>query len=107
VIPRGFTLQNNYGFSTKLSDYLDHGKPILITDVSDNHLFIKDGINGFIVPTDDNEKMYAKLVYIIDNYESLKDDIQKNANETSKQSFYYNNFSEILQKFLFKSSEGN
>jgi len=103
VIPRGYTLQNNYGFSTKLSDYLDHGKPVLVTDVSDNNIFIKDGINGFIVPTDDNGKMYDKLSYIMTNYNTIYDNIQKNANETSRKSFYYGNFSKILHDFLFKA----
>ncbi|SDS37930.1 Glycosyltransferase involved in cell wall bisynthesis [Formosa sp. Hel1_31_208] len=107
VIPRGFTLQNNYGFSTKLSDYLDHGKPVLVTDVSDNHMFIKDGVNGFIVPTDDNNKMYDKLVYIMTNYNAIYDDIQKNANETSRNSFYYENYSKSLRDFLFKASYGS
>jgi glycosyltransferase involved in cell wall biosynthesis len=101
VIPRGYTLQNNYGFSTKLSDYLDHGKSILVTDVSDNKLFIKDGINGFIVPTDNNNKMYDKLKYIIDNYDSIHQNIHENANETSRNSFDYRNFSETLYRFMF------
>lgn len=107
VIPRGYTLQNNYGFSTKLSDYLDHGKLILVTDVSDNNLFIKDGINGFIVPTDHNNKMYDKLSYIMNNYDNIFEGVQKNATETSRNSFYFRNFSEILHKFLFKSSNVN
>ncbi|WP_460218940.1 glycosyltransferase [Psychroserpens sp. MEBiC05023] len=102
VIPRGYTLQNNYGFSTKLSDYLDHGKPILVTDVSDNKLFIKDGENGFIVPTDDNAKMFEKLKYIINHYDSFLIDIQTKANETSKKSFYYKNFNASLSNFIFQ-----
>lgn len=104
VIPRGYTLQNNYGFSTKLSDYLNHGKPVLLTNISDNKLFIKDEINGFIVPTDDNVKMYEKLVYIMANYKNIYENIKKNANETSNKSFYYKNFSEILNNFLFERS---
>lgn len=103
VIPRGYTLQNHYGFSTKLSDYLNHGKPILLTDISDNKLFIKDEINGFIVPTDDNDKMFEKLIFIMNNYDLLKEDIENEANKTSKNCFYYKNFSEILHGFLFKT----
>ena len=35
VIPRGYTIQNKYGFSTKLSDYLNHQKIILLTDINE------------------------------------------------------------------------
>lgn len=102
VIPRGYTPQNNYGFSTKLSDYLDHGKPVLVTDVSDNKLYIQDGKNGFIIPTDDNTKMYDKLTQIINDYDSIYEDIQKHAVETSRQHFYYKNFHDALGEFLFE-----
>ncbi|OIQ27500.1 MAG: hypothetical protein BM564_12055 [Bacteroidetes bacterium MedPE-SWsnd-G2] len=103
IIPRGFTLQNNYGFSTKLSDYLDHSKPVLVTDVSDNKLFIEDNVNGFLVPPDDNSKMFEKLKFIISNYNELEEEIKVNANTTSRQSFYYKNYSEVLRNFFFKS----
>jgi glycosyltransferase involved in cell wall biosynthesis len=102
IIPRGYTLQNHYGFSTKLSDYLNHRKPILVTDVSDNKLFIEDGKNGFIVPPDDNKEMYNKLAYIVDNYSKVVNNIQEHAMETSYKSFYYKNFTNELSEFLFK-----
>ncbi|WP_415843537.1 glycosyltransferase, partial [Zobellia nedashkovskayae] len=92
VIPRGYNLQNNYGFSTKLSDYLNHKKVILITDISDNGLYIKDGINGFIVPPNDNESMYDKLLYIIYNYKNVEKTIVNNAQKTSQEEFSYQNF---------------
>jgi glycosyltransferase involved in cell wall biosynthesis len=100
VIPRGYTLQNNFGFSTKLSDYLNHKKMILLTDISDNSLFIKDGVNGFIVPPNNNDKMLEKLVYIIENFEKLKNDIIDNASNTSKDKFHYAIFEEQMTTFL-------
>lgn len=100
VIPRGYSLQNNYGFSTKLSDYLNHEKLILLTNIGDNKIYIKDGINGFIVPPDNNGEMYKKLIYIIDNFESLKQTIIPNASKTSKEEFYYINHRKRLFKFL-------
>src|SRR5690554_3521416 len=41
VLPRAETKQNKYGFSTKLSEYLTSGVPVLITDVSDNLEYLK------------------------------------------------------------------
>jgi glycosyltransferase involved in cell wall biosynthesis len=104
VIPRGYTKQNNFGFSTKLSDYLNHGIPILITDVSDNKLFITDGENGFIVPPNDPNKMYTKIAYIIDEYENISKKIIYKATEVSKTYFYFKNFKKELGNFLFKQA---
>ncbi len=100
VVPRGYTLQNKYGFSTKLSDYLNHSKPVLVTDVSDNSLYIKDGENGFIVAPDDSELMYQKLVYIIDNFKHLKKTVEPNAFKTANGPFNYVNYKNALKDFL-------
>ncbi|WP_422859629.1 glycosyltransferase [Flagellimonas sp. S174] len=103
IIPRGYTIQNHYGFSTKLSDYLNHKKLILLTDISDNKLYIKDGENGFIVPPDDENAMYIKLVEIIENFEVFENKILPNAIITSKTSFNYNNYKKSLTEFLSQS----
>lgn len=100
VIPRGFSLQNKYGFSTKLSDYLNHKKVVLITDISDNKMYIKDGINGFMVPPDNNKAMFEKLVYIIERFDSFKTNIISKAYETASEDFYYKTYSEPLRTFL-------
>lgn len=100
VIPRGNCRQNKYGFSTKLSDYLNHQKTILVTDISDNKLFIKDGINGFLVPPDNVELMSKKLEYIIQNFDELKNTIIPNAKLTSREKFHYILYREPLRNFL-------
>ena len=100
VVPRGYTLQNKYGFSTKLSDYLNHQKVILITDISDNSLYIKDGINGFVVEPNNSKMMYDKLIYIIENFDVIEKNIIDNAIKTSKNSFDYRLYKNALQSFL-------
>lgn len=100
VVPRGYTLQNKYGFSTKLSDYLNHKKVVLITDISDNGLYIKDGINGFVVPPNSKQAMYEKLKYIVDNFKEVEEPIIENAYQTSKVKFDYRLYKEALLSFL-------
>ena len=100
VIPRGYNLQNKYGFSTKLSDYLNHKKIILITDISDNKLYIKDGYNGFVVPPDNPRLMKEKIIYIIENFKALEETIIPRAFETSRKDFYFLNYRDALQNFL-------
>ena len=102
VIPRPLNLQTKYGFSTKLSEYLVSGIPILVTNVSDNALYIKDGYNGFIVKPGDYHEMADKILYIISNYNKLKDPVAKNAYNSAKENFNYANYSKKIYKFLFK-----
>ena len=50
ILSRPLNPQTRYGFSTKLSDYLISDVPVLVTDVSDNSIYIRDGINGYLIP---------------------------------------------------------
>lgn len=100
VIPRGYTLQNKFGFSTKLSDYLNHKKVILITDISDNSHFIKDDINGYIVPPNSDNAMLEKLLFIIRNYDKIEKRVIDNAYLTSIENFHYKLYSSKLFEFM-------
>lgn len=100
ILPRPLNLQTYFGFSTKLSEYLISGVPALITDVSDNGLFVKDGHNGFIVKAGDPLEMENKLLYIINNYNKISDSIVNNAFNTSRRHFHYSNYSTKLSDFL-------
>lgn len=103
ILPRGNNLQNRYGFSTKLSEYLVSGVPCLITAVSDNSKYIKDGYNGFIIPPDDINAFVNKLLYIITHYNSFEN-IGYNAISTVKKHFYYKNYSNKMLEFLYLRS---
>ena len=100
ILPRGFNLQNHYGFSTKLSEYLVSGVPTLSTRVSDNALYIKDNVNGFIVTPDSKTEITNKLKFIIHNYNKIVPQIVENANKTVKKYFLYSNYSNVLKEFL-------
>lgn len=44
------------GFSNSIAEGISCGKPMLVSDVSDNHLMVKEGVNGFLFnPTDIDE----------------------------------------------------
>lgn len=100
VLPRGKSLQNHYGFSTKLSEYLISGVPCLITHVSDNGLYIKDDFNGFIVEPDDIDAFAKKLSSVIENYNTYTISVPKEAVKTVRNNFTYTNYSKILAEIL-------
>jgi|GEM_PF-899658 len=101
IMARPLNSQTKYGFSTKLAEYLVSGVPVLITDVSDNALYIKDGENGFVVEPGNPDQLADKIVSIISNYARLKDVIGKNAYRTAQRCFDYSNYSKSLYAFFF------
>jgi len=100
VLPRGANLQNHYGFSTKLSEYLVSGTPCLVTNVSDNALYINDNDNGFIVEPDNLKAFSNKLIFIIENYNSFHKKMVKSSFMTVEKHFQYTNYSNILSQFI-------
>ena len=100
ILPRPNTPQIKYGFSTKLSEYIISGVPVLVTDVSDNSLYIIDGVNGFIVPPNNAFLMEKKIVSIINEYNNKTDLIVKNAYKLAEQNFNYKNYTKELNDFL-------
>lgn len=82
ILPRPLNMRTKYGFSTKLSEYLVSGVPVLLTDVSDNALYIKDNFNGYIIPPGSAGCIAEKLEYIILNYNDQAGKIVKNAHNT-------------------------
>lgn len=101
ILPRPLNLQTQFGFSTKLAEYLMSGVPVLVTDVSDNSLFIKDGFNGYIIPPGDSIIMSDKIIEIINDYNSSKlNTLIVNQLETVRKNFYFGNYSNLLNNFL-------
>ena len=102
ILPRPLNKQTKYGFSTKLSEYLVSGVPVLVTDVSDNSFYIKDGYNGFIIPPGSLSEMVRKIFDIIDNYNKYFYTVTTNAYKTAQENFDYKLFTSTLINFFFK-----
>lgn len=60
------------GFPTKLGEYLSTANPVLVTNVGDMELYIKDGINGYVSEADNVIKFKEKLEYISTHYDEAK-----------------------------------
>ncbi len=52
--------------------YLSTGNPVLVTNVGDMELYIKDGVNGYISKADDVKMFRDKLEYIAIHYNEAK-----------------------------------
>lgn len=60
------------GFPTKMGEYLSTANPVLVTNVGDMELYIKDGINGFVSQADNISMFRDKLDYIATHYEEAR-----------------------------------
>jgi glycosyltransferase involved in cell wall biosynthesis len=57
------TLQNHFGFSTKLGEYLSAGLFVITTDVSDNRLYLKNLDNCFFMEKVDSLSIFKAINY--------------------------------------------
>ena len=55
------------GLSNTLIESMAAGVPVVVTDVSDNSLILKNGINGFVVPINDVDTMSQKIDILLNN----------------------------------------
>jgi len=91
----GVLSSDSEGFSNSIIEYMAFGKPVIATDAGGNGEIIKNGMNGYLVPSGDFESM-AKL--IIDLLKDSKKRIEMGLNAVSfvrKQYSWSNKINEI------------
>jgi len=103
TIVRGNTAQNRFGFSTKLSDYLELGMPILASEVSDVGLFLRDKVSAFLIKPDDVNALTKKLIEILNIYSQIAPQLCNNALSIARNELNYISFREQLQSLLFRT----
>lgn len=101
VLPRPLNLQTKYGFSTKLGEYMMSGIPVLVTDVSDNKLYIIDGVNGFIVKNNSKHILLNKMNEILNMNKANLLAIGEGGEKTAILNFSTSNYAKQLNTFLF------
>jgi glycosyltransferase involved in cell wall biosynthesis len=69
ALARPSSAQAEYGFPTKLPEYLATGRPVLATRVGDIPLYLQDGVNAYLVEPDDVPGFAEKLDYILQHPE--------------------------------------
>ena len=61
--------QAKYGFPTKLGEYLLTGNPVVVTNVGDIPLFIKDRENGMVAEPDDVCGFAERIEWLLEHEE--------------------------------------
>lgn len=68
ALSRPNNTQSQYGFPTKLGEYLATGKPVVVTKVGEIPLFLHDGENAFMANPDDVNDFANKLIQVASDY---------------------------------------
>ena len=69
ALNRPNSIQAQYGFPTKLGEYLLTGNPVIVTNVGDISLFLKDGESAYISEPDNILEFSSKLRELLSNIE--------------------------------------
>lgn len=78
------------GFPTKLGEYLATGNPVVITNVGEIGLFLKDKVNAYIAEPDSPEKFSEKLLEALSDQNRIKVGLEG-------QKLVYNEFNYLTQ----------
>ena len=70
ALSRPNNTQSQYGFPTKLGEYLATGNPVVVTKVGEIPLFLHDGENAFLAEPDDVADFANKLLEVASDYPS-------------------------------------
>jgi len=89
ALARPTSIVADAGFPSKLTEYLSTGKPVLVTQVGDIPVYLKDNESAFLSEPDSAEAFATKLRYILDNYDyALK--VGNNGKRLTETIFNYN-----------------
>jgi glycosyltransferase involved in cell wall biosynthesis len=67
ALARPTSLQADYGFPSKLGEYLATGNPVVVTRVGEIPLYLEDGKNAFITEPDNIGQFASKLEYVLEH----------------------------------------
>ena len=90
------------GFSNSISEYICCGKPVLCSDVADNSILVKDGINGFLFDPFDIKMMANAFKRFFSLSEQEKKQMGKESRKIAETLFdkdkFINSYIELIEK---------
>lgn len=72
ALARPVNPQTQYGFPTKLGEYLCTGNPIVLTQVGEIGMYMKNHVNCVFAHSDNYKDFAEKLLWTIENYDEAK-----------------------------------
>lgn len=101
ALARPDSLQARCGFPTKLGEYLLSENPVVVTNVGDIPLFLKDGETALLSKDRNPEEFASKLLWALDNPREAAEIGHRGAQVAIK-AFNYRTESEKIVRTIFK-----
>ncbi len=73
LLNRPDSVQAKCGFPTKLGEYLLSGNPVVVTNVGDISLFLRDGFSAMLSSPDDDMEFANKILWLLDHETNAKE----------------------------------
>jgi glycosyltransferase involved in cell wall biosynthesis len=96
---RANTAFANYGFPTKLAEYLSSGRPVITNEVGDTALYVKDRENAFLTRSQDAQSISAAMEAVLSS-PSMAEEVGLNGRKVAVERFDYVNFIHPLDAYL-------
>jgi glycosyltransferase involved in cell wall biosynthesis len=100
LLLRNNNTQTEYGFSTKLGEYLAAGLPVIYTDVSDNSFYLKDNVHGYLVPFSIRENLVNIFERANLTTYTQRLQMKNEAKQLAMKEFKYSNYSVQLERIF-------
>jgi len=100
LLIRSKNWQTQYGFSTKLGEYLAAGLPVIFSEVSDNLLYLEDKVHGFLAQFPLKTNLEQTLEMAILTLPEERQTMSKNAIRLARTSFDYRVHADKLKKIF-------
>jgi glycosyltransferase involved in cell wall biosynthesis len=86
ALPRASGIFSTAGFPTKLGEYLAMGKPVVVTATGDIPLYLRDGVDAYLVPPDDTHAFAARLAEVFADPSAARE-VGERGRETARREF--------------------
>lgn len=101
IISKSNTLQNKYGFPTKLGEYLASGIPVILTNVGESMYYMKNNYNASIVEPDNPELIADEIIRLFSD-EKKRKQLASNGEKLVHEEFNYLYQAERIVNFMKK-----
>jgi glycosyltransferase involved in cell wall biosynthesis len=98
VLNKPSNWQNDYNFSTRLGEYLISGIPTIVSETGEMSLYLKDEVNAFMVPANDQDAIAEKIIHIT-THPIIALKVGNAARQLALKEFYYMNHAGKIKEF--------